>query len=141
VEVAARTFDDAPHGTVGQGVSPRTEADAGHLLREARLIGLAHSSNPTLGARTNLAVVSACAEEMTVTAALQQGDGELLGTVHLDLAPFEYRQWNNVFAAVTAEPVPDGVAVLTTAHLRCAFHATASVVDNRSGDPVFVVPP
>jgi len=139
VDVAARTFDARPSGTVGQGVTPRAEADAGHLLREARLIGLAHSSNPTLGARTNLAVVSACAEEMTVTAALHRGDGELLGTLRFDLEPFEYRQQNSVFAEVTSEPVPDGVAVLTTAHLRCAFHATASVVDNRSGDPVFVV--
>jgi hypothetical protein len=139
VEAVARTFDDAPHGTVGQGVPPRAEADAGHLLREARLIGLSHSEDPTAGSRTNLAVVSACAEEMTVTAALHRGDGELLGTFRFDLAPFEYRHQNNVFAAVTADPVPDGVAVLTTPHLRCAFHATASVVDNRSGDPVFVV--
>ena len=76
-----------------------------------------------------------------MTTALHRGDGELLGTLRFELEPFEYRQWNSVFAAVTTEPVPDGVAVLTTPHLRCAFHATASVVDNRSGDPVFVVFP
>lgn len=141
VEVAARTFDDEPDGTVGQGVPPRAEADAGHLFREARLIGLAHSAHATSGSRTNLLVVSACAEGMAVDAALHRGNGELLGALRFDLAPFEYRQLNNAFAAVTSESVDDGFAVLSTGHLRCAFHAAASVVDNRSGDPTFVVPP
>lgn len=47
-------------------------------------------------------------------------------------------QLNRVFDRWTDEVVPDGFAVLSTPTPTCAFHAYASVVDNRTHDPILV---
>lgn len=139
VHVAGWTFDDQESGTVGQYVPGWTEAEALRSYDDGRLPGLRHSVDPTVGFRTNIGVISVCPEPMTVELALFQGEeGEELGRLSLDLAPFESRQLNNVLATVTDQPVENGFAVLTTDHPRCAYHVFASIIDNSSGDPILV---
>ncbi len=138
VHVSGRTFDDREGGTVGQHLATRAGAEAMRRYDQGWLVGLRHSLDPGVGFRSNHGVVSVCPEPMTVEVELLDGDsGEVLGRSSLELAPFESRQLNNPLATF-ARPLDNGVALLTTAHPRCAYHAYASVVDNLSGDPALV---
>ncbi len=55
------------------------------------------------------------------------------------LKPYEHRQVNDAFHAVGADDVPDGYAVVRTTTEGGGFIAYASVVDNGSGDAVFLL--
>ena len=46
---------------------------------------------------------------------------------------------DQILKVVTPNEVPDGYAVLRTVTPNAAFLAYASVIDNRSGDPMYVV--
>jgi hypothetical protein len=75
---------------------------------------------------------------MQVEITLYGGDGNVLGDLEAMLGPREYRQIDNVLAPFTGEDVVNGHAILTTSSTSCGYFAYASVVDNRSGDPIFI---
>jgi len=105
---------------------------------EARLIQLAHSTDDGSGFRTNLGLVNARPDPITVQVGLYAAAGGLLGELSVDLAPYEYRQINRVFTRVTGDDVPAGYARVWSTSELAAFFAFASVVDNLTGDPVAV---
>jgi hypothetical protein len=65
-------------------------------------------------------------------------DGSSLGTVSRNLRAFEHKQVNDVFHAAGADDVADGYAVVRTTTAGGRFICYASVVDNGSGDAVFI---
>jgi hypothetical protein len=69
---------------------------------------------------------------------LYDGDGTLLGTVDVALDPYEFKQVNKIFSRVTSEAVDDGYAIISSDSNRAKFLAYASVVDNRTGDPIYI---
>ena len=123
--------------TFGQYIPAVRGTDAIGFDEEGRLIQLSHT-NSGGGFRTNLGLVNVSESSISVTIDLYAGDGEALGTISRNLAPFEYRQVANVFGAVTDSDVPAGYAVVRTTTEGGRFLAQASVVDNATGDPVFV---
>ena len=69
---------------------------------------------------------------------LFKGDGTSLGTFSTSLRAFEYKQFNKVFEQVTSQKVDGGYALVHTTTAFGRLFAQASVVDNRTGDPITV---
>jgi len=135
---SARTYNDSGSGSYGQLIEGIAEADAIPAGRTARLIGLAESGRDDTGFRTNLGLVSVSGEPMEVEVELRNADGTTLGTLTVELAPWESVQLDRVFTSTTTEPIDAGLALVRTATPAGRFFAYASVIDNRTHDPQYV---
>jgi photosystem II stability/assembly factor-like uncharacterized protein len=135
----ARTYNDQPTGTYGQFIPSQAQAQAISYGHEGRLVMLAQSATAGAGFRTNLGMVNVTDKVVIVEIKLHAADGTQLGTRNYQLRAYEYKQADQIFAAVTSADVGDGYAVLSTPTGGGAFLAYASVIDNRSGDPMYVV--
>jgi len=102
------------------------------------MIHLSQAPDRSAGSRTNLGLVSVSASPMTVVADLFRSDATQLGEVTVTLRPYESAQRTEVFREVTAGVVADGYIVVKTPTDRARFFAYASVIDNRSNDPVYM---
>ena len=103
-----------------------------------RLIQLSYSDASDSGFRTNIGFLNAGMGTVEVNADLYSGDGTFLGTVTVSLEGLEQRQITNAFEMVTDSSVDVGYAVVWTDTPGGSFYAYASVVDNQTGDAVFV---
>lgn len=139
VLATSRTYNDAAAGTYGQTVPAVADDDGFGEGDEATLIMLSRSPDPSSGFRTNVGVVNLVGTTISVQIDLYDAGGTGLGGVSRNLAPFSHRQVNDVFAAAGATDVADGYAVVRTTTAGGRFVAYASVVDNGSGDAVFIL--
>ena len=135
---SSRTFNTTDDGTFGQFLPGIPTADVIPSGRLARVTQLAQGIGDDTGFRTNLGFVSRSPTAITVDVELRTPTGELLGSLVVPLAPFEHRQINRVFRQVSAAAVAGGTATVSTPTPGGAFVAYASVVDNASGDPVYM---
>jgi hypothetical protein len=122
--------------TFGQSIPAVRDQDAVAFGQEARLVQLSHGE--VAGFRTNLGLVNLAPRNTAVEIDLHTADGTFLGTLSRTLKPFEYRQIGGVFELVTSDEVEGGHAVVRTTTEGARFLAQASIVDNATGDPVFV---
>ena len=136
----SRTYTLADTGSCGQSMPALAAAAAIRTGEEARLIGLARDAGFESGYRCNLGVLNTAPVAATVEVELRGADGRSLGRRWLDLPPFGYQQVTDVFAGVADGAVEQGIAVLRSATTDGSFLAYATVVDNRSGDPVLLTP-
>ncbi len=120
--------------TFGQYIPARDVREAIGPGERGILIQLTHDGS----ARTNLGFVNLTDDFIDAGIDLHRATGEKLGSVGLRLAPYEYRQLTQAFATVTKAPVPDGYAVVRVITEGGRVLAQASVIDNLTGDPVFV---
>jgi len=135
---ASRTYNtgDGSSGTFGQfipGLSPDQALQQGILLQ------VANDPIPS-GFRSNVGFVNPGQSAVEVTVRVFDADtATLLGEGSRTLPPLAFSQINNVFAFVGATAV---VARNATVELVAdgPVLAYASVVDNTSGDPFFVLP-
>lgn len=138
VAVSSRTYNQLADRTYGQYTAAIGESAGVTAGREVRLVQLAHSPVRTAGFRTNVGLVNTVATPTTVELVLRAPDGTELGRRRAALRSFENTQLNDVFASVGA-PALTGAYVTVVSHTEDArFFAYASVVDNRSSDPVFI---
>ncbi len=138
VLVSSRTFNTTDVGTFGQflpAVGPDTAVVFGE---EARIVHLAQGTGDNTGFRTNIGFVNRAETPTTIKTALFDSGGSHLGDLTTTLKPFEHRQVNRIFRQVTSNPVTSGYAIVTTSSGNGSFVAYASVVDNASGDPIFI---
>jgi len=136
----SRTFNQTPGGTYGQFIGGVLESTAIRAGEEGRIIQITHNRSSSSGFRTNIGFVNATGSSLTLRIDLYTSEGTYLGTRSYTLAPYEFRQVDKIFEKVTGSDVADGYAVLSTDTSGGAFFAYASVVDNRTGDPVFITP-
>ncbi len=136
--VSSRTFNSTDTGTYGQFLPGLPDAAALDVGQEARITQLAQSTEAGTGFRTNIGFVNRVTSSTTVKVDLRTATGTLLGSLTIPLQPLEHRQINRVFRQVTSGPVDNGVAVVSTSTKGGSFVAYASVVDNASGDPVYI---
>ncbi|MGD8441122.1 MAG: hypothetical protein PVG53_11335 [Holophagae bacterium] len=139
IAATSRTYNDAPAGTYGQTVPAVTDEDAISYGDDATVILLSRSPDPATGFRTNLGLVNLTGGQIAVEIDLFAADGTNLGAVSRSLRPFEHRQLNDVFHLAGADDVPDGYAVVRTTSDGGRFLAYASVVDNGTGDAIFLL--
>jgi len=102
---------------------------------------LTHSADPAVGFRVNVGFANATAEETVVEVDLYDGDGTSFKTVAQTLAGFEHRQITTIFRQPPATPsVSAGYARVRIASQGGMVYTYAMVIDNLSGDPVYVRP-
>jgi hypothetical protein len=135
----SRTYNDDPGGTYGQTVPAVAVNDGFGFGSEATLILLSRSPDPSAGFRTNIGIVNLVGTSTRIEIDLFAADGTDLGTVTRTLKPYDHRQVNDAFHAAGADDVPDGYAVVRTTTEGGSFITYASVVDNGSGDAVFLL--
>jgi hypothetical protein len=146
--VASRTYNRLAAGnpmgvpagsTFGQFV-PAIPGD--HALAstdEGRLILLSHADPASgTGYRTNVGVVNAGAGGIEVVIELFDAAGSLLGSVRRSLEPYGYHQFDSILAPWAGTPIDDAYAIVRCATPGCHFFAYASVIDNRTGGPIYV---
>ncbi|NWF99553.1 MAG: hypothetical protein HXY19_01215 [Thermoanaerobaculaceae bacterium] len=136
--VTSRTYNDQPAGTYGQFVRGRPLAEAVGPGEQGRVIHLTHNRSTTSGYRTNLLFVNATTASMQLNIDLYTASGAYLGRLQRTLAGYEYKQIDRAFESVTGSDVTDGYAVFSSPTAGAYFFAGASVIDNRTGDAVFV---
>lgn len=134
----ARTYNDDPSGTFGQYIRGLWECEGIGPGQTGTLVQLSQSASDTTGYRTNLGLVSASGFPVAVDVQLYSENGSLLGSRRYTLEPYESIQVNRVFLEVAGSAVSDGYIVVSSPTTEALFHAYASVVDNRSGDAVYV---
>jgi hypothetical protein len=134
----ARVYDDVPSGSYGQFVEGQGATAAITSGQTARMIHLSQAADRSAGFRTNLGLVSASAVTTTVVADLFRSDATQLGEVTVTLRPYESVQRTEVFREVASDAVADGYIVVKTTTDGGRFFAYASVIDNRSNDPVYM---
>lgn len=135
---SSRTYNDLGTETYGQYIPAVPASDASDGGHAVRLIQLTHSTSGDAGSRTNIGCVSTMASEITLTVELLSGDGDRLGDLMMTLPPFAYHQSNDVFRAVSSADLADAFALVRPQTADARFLCYASVVDNRSGDPVYI---
>ena len=136
--VTSRTYNDQPGGTYGQFVRGRPLAEGVAYGEQGRLIQLTHNRSSSSGYRTNFMAVNATSGTVQVVADFYAANGSYLGQQQLTLRSYEYKQIDKVFEQVTGGDVADGYAVVSTTTQGGRFFAGCSVIDNRTGDAVFV---
>lgn len=116
------------HGEYGQAV-PGVPTDA--LMRKHYLAGLSGVD----GHRTNVGIANPWNVDAKVTLALYEASGNSRQSFTTIVPAHSVRQWNDIFYELGAEPL-DGAMVRVTADF--GVYAYASVVDNQSGDAIFI---
>ena len=130
----SRTYNNDPNGTYGQYI-PASEAEsAAEHGYEYVLMQLSSSASY----RTNVGFVNTTDATVALEVDLYTASAVLLGSVPATLRPYEMRQISNIFAEVTAQAVEDGYAIVRTSTEGGRYFAYASVVDNLSGDAIFI---
>ncbi|NOZ93162.1 MAG: hypothetical protein GXP47_00265 [Acidobacteria bacterium] len=134
----SRTYAAGPAGSFGQAVAAQPVAEGGPAAGELRLVGLSGSLSDREGFRTDVGAVNLSDRAVALEIELRAGDGTLVGRRELDLAAESWAQLDRVFQGLAATPVVGGYAVITSADGLQDILAYASVIDNRTGDPVFL---
>ncbi len=137
IAAVSRTFNDDPSGTYGQMVPALPLSAARTGTTPTTLIQLARTSR----FRTNFGFANLTDQPLTLQAAASRADGSSLGTWPVSLGPYGFLQQNDPLSWLTGDPVEDAFVVVSAADADARYIAYASVVDNVSGDAVFVLPP
>lgn len=138
IRVTSRTYNATSGGTFGQFIPAVPDSAAIPSGGSVPLVQLSDSVSTTTGYRSNIGFVNTSGVTITVTADLYDGLGYALGTKTITLRPYEYQQVDRIFRSVTSQTLDYCYAILSTATPGGSFLAYGSVVDNRSGDPVYV---
>jgi hypothetical protein len=132
VAVSSRTYHVGDGGTYGQYVPAAGATAALDPGSPGWLPGLRHDR----GFRTNLGLVNLSEQALVATVALFAGDGGMVGTVDVAVEARSLRQLNGIIGDLRDRGIGNAHAAVTASGP--GLHAWASVIDNRSGDPVFV---
>ncbi len=132
--VSSRTYNDqGAEGTFGQFI-PGYPLAAAQADGESRLVQLIRNNDY----RTNIGGVNVSNQGITVNVQLFLGDGTALATESYQLLAYQYFQDNDLIGRHTSALVGDAFAVVSSPTAGASFFAWASVIDNRTGDPVFI---
>ena len=138
ITVTSRTYNQTSKGTYGQFIASVPASSTILPGKSIPVIELSQSSSDTSGYRTNIGFVNTSGKTMTVDVDLFNEAGTELGTKPVTLKPYEFTQVGKIFRPFTSETLANCYAVLHTPTSGGSFLGYASVVDNRSGDPVYV---
>jgi hypothetical protein len=142
VVASSRTYgEDAGEGTHGQLV-PAIPLDATSPAGSGgSILGLVHSADPSTGFRSNLGIVNLEERAVEVRVKFYGDEGELLLERIVALGPLEHRQLNSPLAVAGTSDVHAGRVGFAHVGAPAAdgdLLAYLSVVDNVTGDPVFI---
>lgn len=119
-------------GTFGQFIPALGAADA---TARAVIPNVRLSVDGTTGFRSNVGIMNPSRDAVAATLRLRSGTGALLGSAAVNILPLGQTQ--SSVAALFAAPVTDDNAFVEIEAPKPLL-SYVSVVDNRSGDPVFI---
>lgn len=105
---------------------------------EGRIVGLSHSPDAERGFRTNLGWLNPDESPLELRVELRAGDGRSLEMRQFVLPGRSIGRWNGVFSDCSESIFDDALAVVRTPTLGARLFAWGAIVDNRSGDVVWV---
>ncbi len=132
IRSSSRTFTGGTLGTYGQAVPEVTATD---LPSSTYLTAI--TSNASY--RTNIGIVNRSADFNSVNMALYDANGSLIGAANLSIAPSSFQQLplSTYFPAMSGRTLDAG-SIVVTATQPGAISVYASVIDNRTQDPIYV---
>lgn len=136
--VHSRTYNQLGVGSYGQFVPGMTNLQAIHNGMEGRLVGLFHDPGLMRGSRTNLGFVNTSPAPIVVELSFFVPIGTLMGTRTIELKAYEHKQLNRAYEMVTQAVINGGFVIARTTTVGGSFFVYASVVDNVTGDPIYI---
>ncbi len=130
---ASRTYNALPTGTFGQDVRAVAPAEAVQANQVARLSGVTND-----GYRTNLGLFNLGSSPLDLSLELRGAAGNSLATKAQHLEGNQMVQLSDIFGQMGVTAPTTGSLSITTSSGTGPYAAYASIVDNRSGDPVYV---
>jgi len=135
VRTTSRTYNaEGAVGTYGQFIPALTSETAVMAGKPGALIQLQQNAS----FRTNVGVVNLTNTSVDLEIHLYSGDYVKYGVKAATLRPYEMDQFDKIFDDVGAGTVNSGYAMVKVLTQGGKVLAYASVVDNASGDPVYV---
>ncbi len=130
----SRTYNVTAHGTFGQFIPAQVEVYFPNL-RRATVLGVTGSED----FRTNVGIMNPNEfAAIQVMVSLVSSTGTLLGSGLQSLEPRAHIQINDIFAALGVAWRSNCRVEFEVENRKFGFLAYASVIDNRSGDPIYV---
>lgn len=97
-----------------------------------------YSPDPNQGYRSNVGFVNASSFNVQVVIRLYGDSGEFLGARSQVLLPYEHRQFTEIHRGLNTPAVTHGYITVEAVTAGGKVHAYAMVIDNLSGDPVYM---
>jgi hypothetical protein len=136
---SSRTYTRRPDGgTYGQTIPAALASSAAADHRSQRIHAVSHSADPGAGFRTNLGIVNASALPIEVWIDVLGPDEVRLHETTIELEPYEHRQINRVLDGLSPGGLTHASILVNSPTTDARYFAYASVVDNASGDSIFI---
>ncbi len=136
LNVSCRTYNQTPNGTYGQYIPGYPLDEAIRQGEQVRLIQLTRNA----AYRTNIGFANAVASILTAHVEIYRSDGAFLGAEDFGIPPYGHFQVNDIIGQVAGTDVDDAYAIVSSNSPAAAYFTYASVVDNATGDPIYVAP-
>ncbi|HUK13835.1 MAG TPA: PKD domain-containing protein, partial [Thermoanaerobaculaceae bacterium] len=134
VIATSRTYNKSANGTFGQDYAASAAADALAAGDSALLPQLTENA----AFRTNISLTDVGSAPATVTVTLLDGDGAVLASYDVSLAPGEWKQANRPFFVAGKQTALDRGYAIVAVTAGDAVVASASVIDNVTNDPTTI---
>jgi hypothetical protein len=135
--VVARTYNEAPDGTFGQGMPGNPDSEA---LTSGQL-GILPQLKKTSVFRTNVGMMNHGSAACNVRIRLYSETGNQIGNaIDTSVPARQWKQINDVFGEAGVGQCPIGYATIEVRTAGGMIRAYGSVVDNGTGDPTTILP-
>jgi hypothetical protein len=135
VKISSRTYNNQATGTYGQFIPAIEDANLLHRFTTYYIGFIEKSSNY----RTNFGVLNLSDTELLLEVNAYNGNGEEIGNIKYEVPPYGFLQENEILSLFTAEDVLNGYIIVKSISYDFKYIAYASVVDNRTGDGIFIL--
>jgi len=132
--ISSRTYNETEEGTYGQYISGKIIDEALKENEEALIIQITKNKKY----RANIGFLNCGSENIEVQIDIYKSNRDEIGSKKINLLPFEYKQENNIIEEFTEEDIEDAFAIIKSTKEGAIYFAYASIVDNRTGDAIFV---
>jgi len=133
----SRTYNRDVDRTYGQFIAGEIASEAVAFGQEGQLIQLSTSESAFSGFRTNIGFINTTPSTIEVMVEAPGPNG-VLRNIRTSLLPYEYEQLENLIGSLNSQPGDNHTATVSTTTPGGSLLAYASVVDNLSGDPMFI---
>ncbi len=134
--VSSRTYNDAESGTFGQYVPVEAESTAITGNDPATLIQLTRNQDY----RTNIGFTNLGQTRLNLAVDLFSSSGAYLGSKGASVDPYSFNQVTDILGKIGSTSVDDAYAVIRADSVGAAYFTYASIIDNRTGDPIYASP-
>ena len=134
--LSSRTYNDAEDGTYGQYVPVPVESEAVIGSERATLIQLTRNEEY----RTNVGFTNLGGTKLEIVVDVYASAGSHIGSKGYGIDPYSFLQVTDILHKVGADDIDDAYAVVHARGEDAAYFTYATIVDNRTGDPIYASP-